>query len=141
MNGVTTIQSGYPFSVAIASDIANTSPGGTERASIVGAASADCATLHKNCIRWFLNQAQYTYGDTGRNILRGPGLIDFDTSFFKNFHFKERATFQLRGEFFNFFNTPAFSNPGATFGTGSFGTVGSTSNNNRQIQIAMKLIF
>ena len=28
VNGVTTIQSGYPFSVAIASDIANTSPGG-----------------------------------------------------------------------------------------------------------------
>ena len=142
VNGVTTIQSGYPFSVAIASDIANTSPGGTERASIVGAASANCATLHKNCITGdFMNPAQYTYGDTGRNILRGPGLIDFDTSFFKNFHFKERATFQLRGEFFNFFNTPAFSNPGATFGTGSFGTVGSTSNNNRQIQIAMKLIF
>jgi hypothetical protein len=142
INGVTTIQGGYPFTVGIASDIANTATSGTERANIVGPASTDCSTHLTGCITGdFSNPAPYTYGDTGRNILRGPGLIDFDFSLFKNIKIRERATFQVRGEFFNFFNTPAFSAPSATFGTSSFGTVGSTSNNNRQVQLALKLTF
>ena len=60
---------------------------------------------------------------------------------FKNFPIRERAKFQFRGEFFNFFNTPRFSNPNATFGTASFGTIGSTSGNNCQVQFGVKLLF
>ena len=68
-----------------------------------------------------MNPGQYTYGDTGRNILRGPGLIDFDTSFFKNFHFKERATFHSVASF-SFFNTPASKKILRYLRDGVFGT-------------------
>ncbi len=143
LNGIITLQTGFPFSVAVASDIANTGTSGTERASLIGSASTSCHSGHlADCIQGdFMNPAQYTYGNTARNLLFGPGLNDFDVGLFKNISIKERGTLQIRGEFFNFFNTPSFSSPNATFGTSSFGTVTSTSNNNRQIQLALKLIF
>jgi len=53
----------------------------------------------------------------------------------------ERVKLQLRGEAFNVFNTPSFSNPSATFGTATFGSIGSTLIPNRQLQVAAKIIF
>ena len=37
--------------------------------------------------------ALYTYGNSGRNILRGPGIATVDWSLGKNFHFTERTQF------------------------------------------------
>jgi hypothetical protein len=59
------------------------------------------------------------------------------------------AAMQFRGEFFNVFNHPSFSNPGATLITTSsgtisastFGNITSTSNNARQIQLGARLTF
>jgi hypothetical protein len=144
LNGISTMQTGFPFSVGIPSDTANISGSGALRASIVGTTKGtDCHSGNlTNCIQGtFAVPAQYTFGNTGRNILRGGNLINWDVSAFKNIPIKEKATFQIRGEFFNFFNTPCFGAPGATVGTSSFGTIGGTSNSNRQIQIALKLNF
>ncbi|MFQ5777806.1 MAG: TonB-dependent receptor [Terriglobia bacterium] len=53
-------------------------------------------------------------GTAGRNILTGPGIVNFDFSFFKNFRWGEGKNIQFRWEFFDLFNT---SNPG--FGIGN----------------------
>jgi hypothetical protein len=83
----------------------------------------------------------FAYGNFGRNVLFGPGLYFVDFSAFKNFKIRERAAVQFRSEFFNILNTPAFSNPNATFGTTSFGNITSTKHDNRQIQFALKFLF
>ena len=83
----------------------------------------------------------YNYGTAGRNMLRGPGRINFDASLFKDIPLTERVKFQFRTEFFNLFDTPAFNNPNGTFMTSSFGNIGSTAANNREIQFAGKIIF
>jgi hypothetical protein len=54
------------------------------------------------------------FGNTGRNILRGPGLNNMDASIFRDFPLTERFRLQFRAEAFNISNTPAFNNPGAT---------------------------
>ncbi len=144
LNNITTLQSGIPFNVSIGTDRANTSSGGTQRPDLVGKPSSNCGDGHlTNCIdaSAFALPALYTYGNAGRNLLHGPHLFTSDVSLFKNFPVKERIKLQFRAEFFNFTNSPEFSNPGGTFGTGSFGTISSTSVENRDIQFGLKLAF
>jgi hypothetical protein len=77
-----------------------------------------------------------------RNLFRTPGYFTFDFGLQKDVKLpREGMNLQFRSEFFNFFNTPAFSNPNATFGTTAFGTITSTKHDNRQIQFALKLLF
>ena len=97
-------------------------------------------------------------GNSGRNQLNGPGLINFDMSLFKNMKFKrisENFNAQFRVEFFNIFNHPNFSPPvdfnalydssGASLaappGQGGAGSISSTVTTSRQMQLALKLIW
>ena len=54
------------------------------------------------------------FGNSGRNILRGPGVFNLDGSMFRNFTMTERFKLQVRAEMFGVTNTPQFGNPGAT---------------------------
>jgi hypothetical protein len=47
-----------------------------------------------------------TFGDAGRNIIRGPGLQNWDLSFIKKFPVHEPMHFEFRAEFFNIWNHP-----------------------------------
>ena len=142
-NGIVTLQSGYPFNVTVPGDPANTGLG-NQRPNLVHSATSNCGDGHlTNCIdaSAFTLPTPYTYGNAGRNILRGPGLVNVDFSLFKNFHVTERFNLQVRGEAFNLTNTPGFSNPNSTFNTSSFGSITSTANNNRQVQLGAKILF
>ena len=97
----------------------------------------------------FALPALYTYGNAGRNILRGPGLVNLDFSLFKNIPLGEKVKLQFRAEAFNVSNTPSFGNPNSTitfssagvYTPSSFGNITSTANNNRQIQFGAKILF
>jgi len=90
-----------------------------------------------------------TYGNSGRNILRQPGQVNFDISVIKNTRITERFEHQFRAEFFNAFNHPQFGKPGSgpgnavTLGAADQGVISSLLFNTpmRQIQLAMKLTF
>ena len=154
LNGIMTFQTGFPFTVNISNDQANNSLSG-QRPNIVGNVAPNCGQGHlTNCITSnaasvFQVPALYTFGGLGRNTFRGPDFINFDLSLFKNIQFGEKLKLQIRGEFFNAFNHPSFSNPGATLVTtssgtisaASFGNITSTSNNPRQIQLGCRLTF
>jgi Carboxypeptidase regulatory-like domain/TonB dependent receptor/TonB-dependent Receptor Plug Domain len=80
-------------------------------------------------------------GNSGRNILNGPGRKSVDLSFTKNTRFGERYNFQFRAEFFNIFNLVNFGTPNADLGTAStFGLI-NTAADPRQIQLGFKFIF
>jgi hypothetical protein len=101
-----------------------------------------------------------TFGDAGRNILRNPGLEQFDVSVLKNTRITERVTAQFRAEFFNVLNHANFASPAAsgnnllTAGS-SFGLSQESANMSvggllsplfnsggpRSIQFALKLLF
>jgi hypothetical protein len=106
----------------------------------------------------FSLQTVGTLGNAGRGILTGPGLGVWDFSLVKDTALRmlgERGNLQFRAEFFNLMNRPNFSLPetrifsGATSGIGAyqespsttFGRIGSTVGNPRQIQFALKLLF
>ncbi|MGD0868157.1 MAG: carboxypeptidase-like regulatory domain-containing protein [Bryobacteraceae bacterium] len=80
-------------------------------------------------------------GNAGRGTVRGPGYGNLDGSLIKNFHFTERASLQLRGEFFNLTN---HANPNGYASTNitssSFGEI-SSYRQARQVQIGAKFTF
>jgi hypothetical protein len=93
-------------------------------------------------------------GNAGRNILDGPGLTNLDFSVFKNNYIKrisERFNIQFRLEIFNLLNHANFAPPttpdnttifdGTGTPTGVAGVLSQTSSPERQIQLALKIIF
>lgn len=80
------------------------------------------------------------FGNTGRNALRGPGLATVDFSMIKNFSITERHGIQFRAEIFNLLNHANLSNPGATWGTPTFGRILGAADP-RLIQLALKYSF
>jgi len=96
--------------------------------------------------RWFDTTAfttpsQFTYGNSGRNILYGPGRVNFAFSLFKEFRFTEGLKMQFRTEFFNLFNTPQFDLPNAAIGASNAGTITAIVGAPRQVQFGLKLVF
>jgi hypothetical protein len=91
-------------------------------------------------------------GNSGRNPLTGPGLINLDMSLFKNTHISkisETANLQFRAEFFNILNHANFAppldnntlfNPDGT-AVGNAGVIDATQTASRQIQFGLKLVF
>jgi len=91
----------------------------------------------------FATPAPNTFGNAGRNIVRGPHLSNYDFSLFRIFPITERARLEFRGEFYNLTNTPHFSNPNGTVTSGNFGEISSTLGGygNREVQVALRLTF
>jgi len=73
--------------------------------------------------------------------LRGDGIHNADLSFSKEFVIREGMRLQVRGEFFNFTNTPRFNFPDTLFGDSAFGQVTSTLNTPRHTQIGVRFEF
>ena len=54
------------------------------------------------------------FGNSGRNIIRGPGFFNLDGGVTRTFAVTERFKLQFRGEAFGVTNTPQFGLPGTT---------------------------
>src|SRR5881296_810101 len=97
----------------------------------------------------FLPPAGGTFGNTGRDQLRGPGMWNVDTSLFKRIPLKEQVNLQFRTEIFNALNHANFGHPNLiVFSSGNdisptAGTITDTiaGGNGRQIQFALRLEF
>ena len=73
--------------------------------------------------------------------LRSDGVHNADVSLSKEFTVREGMKLQIRGEFFNFTNTPRFAIPNTGFGNGQFGVVTKTLGSPRHTQFGMRFEF
>jgi hypothetical protein len=84
----------------------------------------------------------FSFSNTGRNFVIGPGLQNWDIGISKRFNLAGDNTWmQFRAEFFNIANHPNFGQPGNVAGTGSFGTIATTASDSRELQFGLKLNF
>jgi Carboxypeptidase regulatory-like domain len=86
-------------------------------------------------------QGNGSFGTVGRNTLFGPKLSDINLSLAKTWHYKERLGFTLRGDFVNAVNHPSFALPNNDVSSSAVGTITSTSNGPRTIQLGARLAF
>ena len=97
----------------------------------------------------FSNPVAGTFGNCGRDTLRGPRQVNIDFSGIKDFRISERQALQFRVEMFNAPNHVELGTPGSVSWGGSsnvappsnFGVITSTRANMRQIQLALKYNF
>ena len=171
---IATFQRGFPFSINCNANIAvlytfdnrcneisNPSPSGFHKdinhwfnnAVSTGPTPAYLGS----CVAPSLNDAAFCnpligqFGNSGRNIFRGPGINNFDLGLGKDFKFTERVAFQFRAEAFNVFNhhqygfdpftstgiaSPVGNNPTAP----GYGTV-NAARPGRILQLAGKIVF
>jgi hypothetical protein len=90
--------------------------------------------------------ANNVLGNTGRNIVIGPGLFQLDTSMVKNTKvpkISENFNVQFRAEFFNILNRANFAPPVNNLDVlaSGFGTINTTQGPERQIQFGLKFIW
>jgi Carboxypeptidase regulatory-like domain/TonB dependent receptor len=81
------------------------------------------------------------YGDAGPNIINVPGIGDVGLSGFKVFPWGEGRSVEFRAEAFNLLNTPHFGPPQAAVPSSTAGQIFSTAEDNREIQLVLKISF
>jgi hypothetical protein len=156
ITGITTLQSGIPANITFAADRANIGIAGLQRPNLVGTVpELNCSpntggatpVAQRELINCYDASAfalpdQFTFGNAGRNILRGPDYKNTDLAFMKTLPFGD-ARVQLRAEVFNIFNRANFGNPNTSFGAAAFGriTTLATGATMRRIQLGAKLMF
>jgi hypothetical protein len=90
----------------------------------------------------FATPAKGELGDASRTPVSGPGFVNTDFSLIKQFALPwERMGLNFRAEVFNLFNHPQFGAPASDINAVGFGSIGSTVNNPRLFQFALKLTF
>jgi hypothetical protein len=142
LGGIVTFADGIPFTPSLSFDNANT--GGPNRPNRIRDGKLDHPTIQRYFdIDAFTFPTQFTYGNSGRNVLIGPGTNSLDLAVHRNFKLpiNEASELQFRAEAFNAFNRPHFDLPGSTIGTANAGVIGATTIPNRQLQFGLKLVF
>ena len=140
VGGILTWMTGIPFDVSYPGDAQNS--GTANRGNRIGTGTLDNPTIDK----WFdefafVASAPGVYGNTGRNVLYGPGFRNFDLIVGKVFSLPwEGHRLQFRFESFNFTNTPHFGQPASGLRGAATATI-SDADEPRRIQFALKYTF
>lgn len=149
LNSIDTFATGAPFTPVMLSSLLNSGNAG-QWPNRIGSGHVANPNIHA----WFnaadfVSPGNYVFGNSGRNILFGPGTKQFDLSLFKDIPFNESASrrLQFRAEAFNVLNTPQFNNPNAQIGNAAVATITSAGapllfqRTSREIQLALKLYW
>jgi hypothetical protein len=142
LSGIFSAQTGQPFTVTSSTDPSGTNTTARPNRLRDGSLPSDQRDIN----HWFDLTAFTTptcacFGNSGRNILRGPGFMDLDFGVSRNFAIGERIRIEFRAESFNLMNHPNFGIPGMAIGNQTAGVISTVVNPERQNQLAMKLRF
>jgi len=144
--GITTVRSGYPFSVGSGA-VRALSGINSDFADLIGNPYLDPNRPRAELIAQYFNTSAFTlaalgtFGTSPRNLLRGPGAVNFDLGFMKRFALAEGWRLEFRTELFNAFNKPNFGSPYAAVNVANrFGRIESAGDP-RILQFALKLLF
>jgi hypothetical protein len=152
INAVLNLFTGFFFTPSSGVNTLNSTA--SQRPDVVPGCDPNTPVNGRSPLHWFntacfATPAPFTYGNADRNSILGPGTKELDASVFKDVPIAREGAIkaQLRGEFFNITNTPQFNNPNAVIGTPDAGTIsnagspGSFSRTQRQLQVALRILF
>ena len=148
-SGITTFQTGTPFSVTFASDNAGVANGlgSSSRPDLVGDPNSGFPQTHlDNFGPQFFNDAAFvaplplSFGTVARNSLYNPHRTNFDMSLFKHFKIRESMGLEFRAEAYNIFNHTQWGGVGGGLGDDGFLRV-SSAHNPRILQLGAKFSF
>jgi hypothetical protein len=142
VGGIWTLASGTPWTPRVSGDRSLTG-GLTDRPHRIR--DGNLPKPERRRERWFDTGAFVLppvgeFGNSGRNVIIGPGFNNFDFSVIKKTAPTETASVEFRAEFFNLFNRTNFGGPNITVGTPLFGVITSAFDP-RILQFGVKVFF
>ena len=150
VNNLISMMSGPPFTV-FADDTSLNLPGSSQTADQVkpvvklGGAGSDTPYYDPSS---FAEVNEARFGNTGYNILRAPGVFNWDFGLTREFSITSGVKLQFRMEAFNFTNTPHLGIPDNNVGDGSdFMTITGVQDlaregiDERQFRLGFRLVF
>jgi hypothetical protein len=151
VNNMISIMSGVPFSV-FADDTSLNLPGSTQTADQVKPEVVKLGGVGRGTPYYdpsaFAPVTEARFGNTGYNILRGPGLFNWDFGLTREFSLPANVKLQFRMEAFNFTNTPHLGIPDNDVGDGEdFMTITSVQDlaregiDERQFRLGFRVVF
>ena len=147
INGVMTFTDGYWFSPAGPNTL---NIGEGTRPNRI--ADGNLPDSQQTIQRWFDTEAFVApgfrqWGNSGRNVLHGPGTKLANVSVHKNFSVGEGKRLQFRAEFYNVTNTPHFNNPASNIRSPAVGRITRAGSENRfqrtqrLLQFGLRFVF
>jgi outer membrane receptor protein involved in Fe transport len=139
VSGIFSARSGRPFTVNQGTN--NVGAGAEGLPNLVGDPEGP-----KTVEEWY-NKAAFelvpsgTFGNAGRNILRGPGWVTFDMSIQRQLRFTDRVNATLRWDVFNVFNRANLGNPERNIASATAGVISTLAGDPRVMQFSLRLGF
>ncbi|HLJ16235.1 MAG TPA: TonB-dependent receptor [Bryobacteraceae bacterium] len=137
-------QTGYPFTPTVSPNPANTT--GAARPNRV--CNGNLPSDRRSVDMWFnvscfAPATPFLFGNSGRDVLEAPGLVNVDLLVSRKFNFTEARYVEFRTEFFNLTNSAHFNAPNAVIGTNPSGKITTTlpGSPDREIEFALKFWF
>jgi hypothetical protein len=144
LSGITTFQTGTPFSPVNGGAYADNAGSGNPSSITAGSYVDQIAPVNVNVPNvpygagglgpLVANPGAYvapqglTFGNAGRNSVRNPGFNNWNSALFKHFQVKERAAFEFRAEAFNIFNHTEWGPVGGDAGSAAYNGFSSSTN-------------
>lgn len=145
VNSIVTWQSGFPFSIMSGRDNSFTGIN-RDRADFTGGdASLGSGRSHGEMAARYFDTSKFTtnaigtFGNSLKNMLRGPGYFNTDFALLKVTRVSG-VDVQFRAEFFNVFNTVSFNAPNNNVSSAQFGRITSALDG-RILQFGLKVLF
>jgi len=145
LTGILTTQTGFPFTVSSGVDNARTGTGGQRPDQVKDWHLPDGRSRGEQVAQWFdtsafVLNALGTYGNVGRNSLRGPGSTSLNLGLHKDFPIRESLKLQFRFETFNALNNVNLGLPNSNRSASTFGRI-TSADNPRILQFALRVAF
>ncbi len=152
---ILTARSGLPVNVTISRTASAVPDGNTSSPQRPNVVAGQPLIPADQTIENFFNVAAFavpapgTFGNAGRNLLRGPSQWQLDTALVKNIPLTESLRLAFRAEAFNVFNHTQYGLPNANFSNAaSFGQITTEANATgigtgtpRELEFALRLQF
>ncbi len=136
VSGIYTARTGKPFTVT---------QGGLEGATwlpnLIGDPQGDESVDSWFNVAAFERVTAGTFGNAGRNIVRGPGFVTFDMSLQRKIAFNGRYSATLRWDVFNMFDRANFGNPNVDLTNTNVNTITTLAGDPRVMQFSVRFAF
>ncbi|MGB9458316.1 MAG: carboxypeptidase-like regulatory domain-containing protein [Bryobacteraceae bacterium] len=145
---IVTLQTGFPFTPELAVNSLNN--GGFQLPNRAG--NGILPANQRSYLDWFDTSlgeagsafqvpALYQYGNSGFDILRGPGLATTDAALSRSFRLRENLRFETRIAGTNLLNDVDFALPNRFLGVESSGVISHTVTPARQLQLVVRVAW
>jgi hypothetical protein len=139
LSGIFSARTGRPITISQGTN--NVGPGAEGLPNLIGDPEGP-----KTVEEWY-NKAAFelvpsgTFGNAGRNIVRGPGWVTFDLSVQRRIDLTSRVNTTLRWDIFNLFDRANFGNPQRNFASATAGVISTLAGDPRVMQFSLRVAF